>query len=196
MSRLAIVKVRTEQDVNTYVLSDSESKEAVVVDPGAPAEKVLAQLDGLSVRWIVATHGHPGHLAGKDELKEATGATTVVTMADAKMFLRSADVYPLDGEELDFGQFKMRVIQTPGHTPGSACFLVGNHLFTGDTLLAGGIGRELPGSDLRQQMITPRCEVGRLELCRQPLPQLLVVSLHTATVSRAQTHATFTGRRV
>ena len=154
MSKLAIVKVRTEHDVNTYVLSDSESKEALVVDPGAPADKVLAQLEGLTVRWIVATHGHPGHLAGKDELKAATGATTVVTMADAKMFLRSADVYPLDGEELDFGQFKMRVIQTPGHTPGSACFLVGNHLFTGDTLLAGGIGKELPGSDLRQQMIS------------------------------------------
>lgn len=154
MARLGIVKVRGEQDVNAYILSSSETGDAVVIDPAAPAEKLLGQLGELHVRWIVATHGHPGHVAAKDEVKQATGATTAMHMADAKAFLRSADRYLLDGEELEFGPFKLRVLTTPGHTPGSLCFVVGNHLFTGDTLLAGGLGKQTPETDLRQQLIS------------------------------------------
>jgi glyoxylase-like metal-dependent hydrolase (beta-lactamase superfamily II) len=56
------------------------------------------------------------------------------------------------------------VLHTPGHTPGSLCFLAGNHLFTGDTLLAGGIGRERPGSDLRQQLVSIGTKLARLPL--------------------------------
>jgi glyoxylase-like metal-dependent hydrolase (beta-lactamase superfamily II) len=85
-------------------------------------------------------------------LKEASGAETGMHVADAKAHLRSADRYLVDGDELEFGEFKLKVIYTPGHTPGSLCFLVANHLFTGDTLLAGGIGREMPGTDLRRQL--------------------------------------------
>src|ERR1700716_1813370 len=143
-----------EREVNSYVVSCSDTKEAVVIDPAEPAAKIAEQVKGLKPRWIVATHGHPGHLAGKDDLNAATGAETAMNVADAKAFLRSAARYVTEGDELEFGQFKMRVLQTPGHTPGSLCFLVGNHLFTGDTLLAGGIGKELPGSDLRLQMIS------------------------------------------
>ena len=154
MARLGIVKVRGEHDVNAYILSSSETGDAVVIDPAAPAEKLLGQLGDLHVRWIVATHGHPGHVAAKDEVKQATGATTAMHMADAKAFLRSADRYLLDGEELDFGPFKLRVLTTPGHTPGSLCFVVGNHLFTGDTLLAGGLGKQTPETDLRQQLLS------------------------------------------
>jgi hydroxyacylglutathione hydrolase len=162
VARLSIVKVLGEREVNSYVLSCSDSKEAVVIDPAEPAAKVAEQLRGLKPRWIVATHGHPGHVAGKDELKSATGAETAMNVADAKAFLRSADRYVTDGDELDFGQFKLRVLHTPGHTPGSLCFQVGNHLFTGDTLLAGGIGKELPGSDIRQQLISIGTKLARL----------------------------------
>ena len=154
MARLGIVKVRGEHDVNAYILSSSETGDAVVIDPAAPAEKLLGQLGDLQVRWIVATHGHRGHVAAKDEVKQATGATTAMHMADAKAFLRSADRYLLDGEELEFGPFKLRVLATPGHTPGSLCFVVGNHLFTGDTLLAGGLGKQTPETDLRQQLMS------------------------------------------
>jgi ABC-type glycerol-3-phosphate transport system substrate-binding protein len=77
-----------------------------------------------------------------------------VNVADAKAFLRSADRYVTDDEELEFGKFKVKVVHTPGHTPGSLCLLVANHLFTGDTLLAGGIGREMPETDLRRQMMS------------------------------------------
>lgn len=154
MSRLSIVKVRQEQDVNAYVLSCSDTREAVVVDAGEPAEKLLGQLSGLTVKWVVATHGHRGHLAGKDAVKAASGAATAMSVFDAKAFLRSADRYLADGDTLEFGAFSLAVIATPGHTPGSICFQVGNHLFSGDTLLAGGIGKQTPDTDLRRQMLS------------------------------------------
>src|SRR5260370_169621 len=103
MSKLSIVKVRQEHEVNGYVLSCPQTREAVVIDPREPAEKLLGQLAGLAVRWVVVTHGHPGHIAGKDAVQEATGATTVMHVGDAKQFLRSAQRYVVDGDELEFG---------------------------------------------------------------------------------------------
>jgi glyoxylase-like metal-dependent hydrolase (beta-lactamase superfamily II) len=153
MSKLSIVKARLDREVNGYVVACSDTKEAIVIDPGEPSLKLLDQLKGLKLRWLIATHGHPGHLAGKDALKEATGAETAMHVSDAKAFLRSADRYVTD-DELEFGKFKVKVVHTPGHTPGSLCLLVANHLFTGDTLLAGGIGREMPETDLRRQMMS------------------------------------------
>src|SRR6266851_7590389 len=138
MSKLAIVKVRLDREVNGYVLTCSSTKEAVVVYPGLPVEKIADQLKGLKVRSILATHCHPGHVAGKDDLKKLVGGETALHSADAKQFLRSADRYLVDGDELEFGEFKLTVLHTPGHTPGSVCFVVANHAFVGDTILAGG----------------------------------------------------------
>jgi hydroxyacylglutathione hydrolase len=162
VAKLGIVKVKGDHEVNAYVVSCAATHEAVVIDPVEPADKLLGQLTGLKVRWVLATHGHPGHLAGKDAVKEATGATTAMHVADAKAFLRSADRYLLEDDELELGRFALRVIHTPGHTPGSLCFLVGNHLFSGDTLLAGGIGRERPGTDVRLQLVSIGTKIARL----------------------------------
>ncbi len=153
MAKLGIVKVKLDRDVNCYIVSDSATKEAVVVDPGQPAEKIAEQLKDLKVRWIVSTHCHPGHVGGKDDVKAlAGGGQTAMHPLDAKQFLRSADRYLFDGDELEFGDLKMSVIHTPGHTPGSICLVVANHAFVGDTILAGGIGRQMPETDLRRQM--------------------------------------------
>jgi len=103
-------------------------------------------------------------VAGKDALKEITGGETGLHSADAKQFLRSADRYLLDGDELEFGEFKLGVLHTPGHTPGSVCFLVANHAFVGDTLLAGGIGKQTPETDLRRQMMSIGTKLMRLPL--------------------------------
>jgi glyoxylase-like metal-dependent hydrolase (beta-lactamase superfamily II) len=168
VAKLSIVKARLEKEVNGYVLLSGG--EAAIIDAGEPAEKLAGQLGGSTLKWILATHGHPGHLAGKDALKEATGGETAMHVADAKLFLRSADRYLLEGDELELGEMKIRVIHTPGHTPGSLCFLVANHLFTGDTLLAGGIGKELPGSDLRLQMISIGTKLLRLPLTTAVYP--------------------------
>src|SRR5260370_1052945 len=164
MGKLGIVKVRLDREVNGYVLSCATTKEAVVIDPGLPVDKLAEQAKGLTVKYILATHGHPGHVAGKDDLKELTGGQTGIHSADAKQFLRSADRYLLDGDELEFGEFKLSVLYTPGHTPGSVCFVIANHAFVGDTLLAGGIGKQTPETDLRRQMMSIGTKLMRLPL--------------------------------
>jgi hydroxyacylglutathione hydrolase len=162
--KLSIVKVKLEREVNAYLLTCASTKEAVVIDPGLPAEKIADQAKDLKVRFIVATHCHPGHVAGKDDLKALVGGETALHSADAKQFLRSADRYLIDGDELEFGEFKLAVLHTPGHTPGSVCFVVGNHAFVGDTLLAGGIGKQTPETDLRRQMMSIGTKLLRLPL--------------------------------
>ncbi|MGH7883936.1 MAG: MBL fold metallo-hydrolase [Candidatus Dormibacteraceae bacterium] len=154
MARINIVKIRGEEETNCYLVSCSGTKAAAIIDPVAPPEKVLNQLGNLQLKWIVASHGHSEQLAGKAAIQEATQAQSAMHMADAKAFLRSADRYLLDGEELELGEFKLQVLHTSGHTPGSLCFLIGNHLFTGDTLLAGGLVKPTPETDPQKQMIS------------------------------------------
>jgi glyoxylase-like metal-dependent hydrolase (beta-lactamase superfamily II) len=164
VAKLSIVKVKLDREVNCYVVSDPKSKEAVVIDPGMPAEKIAEQAAGMTIKYILATHGHPGHVGGKDDLKAVAGGETGIHSADAKQFLRSADRYLIDGDELEFGEFKVEVMHTPGHTPGSVCFVIANHAFVGDTILAGGIGRQMPETDLRRQMMSIGTKLLRLPL--------------------------------
>jgi len=164
VAKLSIVKVKLDREVNSYIVSDASSKEAVVIDPGQPADKIVEQAAGLTIKYILATHGHPGHVGGKDGVKAATGGETGIHSADAKQFLRSADRYLVDGDELDFGDLKVQVLHTPGHTPGSLCFVIANHAFVGDTILAGGIGRQMPETDLRRQMMSIGTRLLRLPL--------------------------------
>jgi len=162
VAKLSIIKVKLDREVNGYIVSDAGTKEAVVIDPGMPAEKVAEQASGLTVKYILATHGHPGHVGGKDDLKALVGGETGIHSADAKQFLRSADRYLMEGDELDVGEFKVTVMHTPGHTPGSVCFVIANHAFVGDTILAGGIGRQMPETDLRRQMLSIGTKLLRL----------------------------------
>jgi glyoxylase-like metal-dependent hydrolase (beta-lactamase superfamily II) len=144
-----------EKDTNCYVLADSDSKEGLVIDPGDDAQKILAQLRGITVRWICCTHAHPGHSAAKEAIKAATQAPTAMHLADATAYLKSADRYLTAGDRLAFGGFALDVLGTPGHTPGGLSYRVGNHLFTGDTLLPGKIGRvDLPGSSAQQMLLS------------------------------------------
>ena len=124
-----------------------------MVDPGAEAEKVVAQCQGLEVMHIVLTHGHRNHAGAKDQVREAVGGATAMSLLDATGYLRSAERYLQDGDRLPFGDFELEVLATPGHSPGSLCFKVGNHLFTGDTLRAGDLGpTDLPDVDLPRQV--------------------------------------------
>jgi len=164
MAKLSIVKVKLDREVNCYIVSDANSKEAVVIDPGLPADKIAEHTRGLTVKYILATHGHPGHVGGKDDLKALTGGETGIHSQDAKQFLRSADRYLVDGDELDLGELKVLVMHTPGHTPGSVCYVIANHAFVGDTLLAGGIGKQMPETDLRRQMMSIGTKLVRLPL--------------------------------
>ena len=156
MARLSIQKVHVgKKDTNCYVIACADTKEAVVIDPGDDAPKILSQLDGLDVKWIVFTHAHPGHTGAKDEVKAATHATTAMHLADATTYLKSAERYLVSTDTLPFGEFALDVLITPGHTPGGLSYKVGNHAFTGDTLLAGKIGRvDLPGSSPQQMLLS------------------------------------------
>jgi len=156
VARLSIQKIHVgEKDTNCYVVADSDAKEAVVIDPGENAPKILGQLRGLSVRWICFTHAHPGHTGAKEAIKSATDAATAMHLADATTHLKSADRYLLADDALPFGGFELLVLATPGHTPGGLSYRLGNHVFTGDTLLAGKIGRvDLPGSSPQQMLLS------------------------------------------
>ncbi len=162
MAKLSIVKVKLDREVNCYVVADASTKEAVIIDPGQPVDRIIEQAAPYKVRYILATHGHPGHVGGKDDVKAVTGGETGIHSADAKQFLRSADRYLIDGDELDFGELKVQVLHTPGHTPGSVCFVIANHAFVGDTLLAGAIGKQTPETDLRRQMMSIGTKLLRL----------------------------------
>ena len=164
MARLAIQKIHVgEKDTNCYVIACGDTNEAIVIDPGDDVAKITGQLTRNTVRWICFTHAHPGHTGAKEAIKTATGAPTAMHLADATAYLKSADRYLTSGDRLPFGRFELEVLITPGHTPGGLSYKVGNHLFTGDTLMAGKIGRvDLPGSDRQQMLLSLHGQMLRL----------------------------------
>lgn len=168
---------------NCYLLGDRPGGTGVVVDPGGEVDRILALVlrHRLSLQYIVNTHGHVDHIGGNGRLQEATGAKIAVHAADAPLLVDPAgnlslwlgpqlrvegppaDLLLRQGDELTCGELKLRVLHTPGHTPGSICLLApGGVLLTGDTLFAGSVGRtDFPGGDLatllssiEQQLLT------------------------------------------
>lgn len=154
-----------------YIVSCAKTGKAAVVDPGGDEEKILAEVKkaGLTVEYIIATHGHPDHVCGNRKIKEATGAAIIMHPADAAFFGRSevknyfsmlglepsppVDRMVEDGDIIEIGEEKLLVIHTPGHTPGGICLLCGSDLLTGDTLFVGGIGRtDFPGGSHQELM--------------------------------------------
>jgi glyoxylase-like metal-dependent hydrolase (beta-lactamase superfamily II) len=127
-------------DNNVYVLSDPSSKEALVIDAANDEARILRELKGLSVSHILTTHGHPDHVQAVAAVRRATGALFTCHPGDATMMPLSPDVETQDGDRFRFGPYEVLAIHTPGHTPGSLCFLLQDHLFTGDTLFPGGPG--------------------------------------------------------
>lgn len=152
-----------------YIVFCPNTKKAAVVDPGGDVDRILEVVkdNGLEVEKIIATHAHPDHVCGVRELKEATGAEVVMHAADEEFFSRDevssyfsmlgleasppADTTVEEGDVIKIGEGELKVIHTPGHTPGGMCLLNEKNLITGDTLFVGGLGRtDFPGGSHRE----------------------------------------------
>jgi hydroxyacylglutathione hydrolase len=146
---------------NCYILMDEETKEAAVIDPGGDIDDIEKQLQslGAKVKYILLTHGHFDHTTGVDGLKAITKGEVAIGRYDNDMILNNvqyygplieggADITLAEGDILSLGNHQIKVIETPGHTPGGLCFLLEKALFTGDTLFKRSIGRsDLAGGD-------------------------------------------------
>lgn len=160
---------------NSYVVACEETKEAVIIDPGAEAERIyrVVTFHGFTLKYIMNTHGHVDHIGGVADIIEKTGVPFMMHKDD--MFLLEGinndpiqaflqvkmppppDKFFSDGDRIVVGNLEFQVIHTPGHTPGSVCFLTDNILLSGDTLFANSIGRaDLPGGNHKQLLTSIR----------------------------------------
>ncbi len=181
---IEVTKIEVGQfETNCYILTPREGGESVVIDPGANPECILSHLEGLTVRYIINTHGHCDHIGANGVVKAATGAEILIHEDDAPMLTnpqgnlsilwgQGVTSSPADRclegeEEIRLDGFSLKVIHTPGHSPGGICLLWDRLLFSGDTLLAGSVGRtDLPGASwsvllqsIRERLLTLDNEV-------------------------------------
>ncbi|UFS71260.1 MBL fold metallo-hydrolase [Geomonas sp. RF6] len=152
--------------VNCVILGDEKTKVGAIVDPGGDASDILAAVErlGLTVKYIINTHGHFDHIGANAEVKEKTGAELLIHEGDFPMLTRASQwatqyglsvqdsphptSYLTDGMKIEIGGLTVEVIHTPGHTPGGCSLYLKEEgiVITGDTLFADSVGRtDLPG---------------------------------------------------
>jgi hydroxyacylglutathione hydrolase len=157
---------------NCWVIGNRRTGEAVCIDPGDQPEEILAMARdmGVAIKAIANSHAHVDHILAVREVQRQTGAKFYLHQGERAIAAMAAptalrltgqavedppdpDFWPEDGDEIEVEGIKLRVIHTPGHTPGSLSYYTDGLLFSGDTLFAGSIGRtDLPGGDYEQEM--------------------------------------------
>ena len=152
-------------DVFCYIISCDSSNESVIIDPAGDEDRIVDRINQkeLNLKYIINTHGHHDHTCGNGRIKELTGAEIIMHEEDDRLFNSPkgqkmaemygfalsphADVFVKHDDEIAFGNEKLKVIHTPGHSPGGICLLGDGNLFSGDTLFVGAVGRtDLPGA--------------------------------------------------
>ncbi len=165
-----------ELEANCFFVTDEEAKEAFLVDTGDYSyelEERIRDFGAGNIKYLLLTHGHFDHIGYVAEMKKKMPWVKIVIGKDDAHFTKEndllalaygmpperfeADILAEDGTELPFGTQTIKVLATPGHTKGGVCYLVGNSLFTGDTLIKGTIGRtDFPTGDIVEMMASLR----------------------------------------
>jgi hydroxyacylglutathione hydrolase len=126
---------------NAYVLTCQQTKDSVVVDAPAEASKIIERLKDTNPRYILLTHSHMDHIDALSELRSKLRIPLAAHVADAGVLSPPPEIQLNDGDTVSFGNIKLEVRHTPGHTPGSLCFKTGKYLLAGDTIFPGGPGK-------------------------------------------------------
>lgn len=137
-------------DNNAYVVVCPQTNESIMIDTPPDPGKLIEAAQATKVQSLVITHNHFDHLEGFGQVTSAIEARVGIAEADAHALPSEPDFLMKDGDELKAGTVTLKVISTPGHTPGSVCLSIGTHLFSGDTLFPGGPGKTGTPANLKQ----------------------------------------------
>lgn len=150
MVKLVIVQIpASSMDNFSYLVYCPQTREGAAVDPSQKPELLLRKAEelGVTIRYLLNTHGHQDHTAGNRQILQHTDARLAAHPLDVV----ETDIPLQDGDRLEIGEGALTVLHTPGHTPGSVVFRDEDAIITGDTLFVSRCGRaDLPGSDVRQ----------------------------------------------
>ncbi|MFQ6121880.1 MAG: MBL fold metallo-hydrolase [Dehalococcoidales bacterium] len=135
---------------NAYVLTCQQTKDSVLVDAPSEASKIMEKLKGTSPRYILLTHNHMDHIGALAELRSRLRIPLATHVADAGSLSPLPEIQLNDGDIVSFGNIRLEVLHTPGHTPGSLCFKTGKYLLSGDTIFPGGPGKTGSPAALQQ----------------------------------------------
>ena len=137
-------------ETNSYILTNGLTADSVIVDTPAEAGKILNELKGTNPRYILITHAHMDHIGALSTLKSKLGIPVAAHPLDGKSLPFRPEILLGDRDTISFGDIGLKVLHTPGHTPGSVCFLTGNYLISGDTIFPAGPGNTLSPENFRQ----------------------------------------------
>ncbi|MGD2097220.1 MAG: MBL fold metallo-hydrolase [Desulfobacterales bacterium] len=135
---------------NSYIMTCLKTGDSVIVDAPGDAPKVLERLKSTNPRYILMTHNHMDHTGALAQLKSALNVPLGAHEADAGRLPIPADMLLADDDTITFGDIRLVVMHTPGHTPGSLCFYTDGYLISGDTLFPDGPGKTGSPSDFKQ----------------------------------------------
>jgi glyoxylase-like metal-dependent hydrolase (beta-lactamase superfamily II) len=163
--------------VFAYIVACKTTNEALVVDPAAEEDRIYQEATnrGYTIKYIVNTHSHIDHVMGNRRMKELTGAEIIIHEKESDSLVQQspymmqmfhaepsppADITVRDGDYITIGKVSLKVLNTPGHSPGSICLYNNGMVFTGDTLFVGGVGRtDLGGGSLNQLVSSIRSKL-------------------------------------
>jgi glyoxylase-like metal-dependent hydrolase (beta-lactamase superfamily II) len=126
---------------NAYIVVCQATGNSLLVDAPGEADRILKQLADTSPRYILLTHNHIDHIGALEELKSKLKVPVALHTADASRLALKPDIELKDGDTIEFGRLNIKALHTPGHTPGSLCFLLRTYLISGDSIFPGGPGK-------------------------------------------------------